>query len=262
MKGLFFLICVCAGLVSCNGQEFDYDLDAPNLQLTLDKELNEISGLVSLSEISIAAVQDEKAVIYYLNPATGRIMGTFDFGKDADFEGLTFYKNWFYVLRSDGSIYKVNETQEKQKFKFKKEGNFEFEGLCLDEEKNRLLVACKSHAKKSKRDYIYVYSFSLDKLRYDEKPLFKIKQDRVNRKFKPSAIGVDPDGSIYILSSVSKTLLVLSEKGVILQNKQLAKSLFPQAEGLTFNDEGDLFISNEKSKMPANMLVFKKRFKE
>lgn len=253
------MILVCAGLVSCKGQEFDYDLDDPKRQLILKKELNEISGLVSLSENTIAAVQDEKALIYYLNSATGEVMDRFDFGKDADFEGLTFYNNWFYVLRSEGSIYKVNETNEKLKFKFKKDGDFEFEGLCLDKDRHRLLVACKSHGKKSKRDYIYIYSFSLDKLRYDEKPLFKIKQDRVNKKFRPSAIAVDSEGSIYILSSFSRTLLVLSENGDILQNRQLTASLFPQAEGLTFNTKGDLFISNEKSEMPATILVFEKK---
>lgn len=259
MREFIFFICVCAGFIACKGQDFHYNLESPDQQLKLHKKLNEVSGLVSISDSSIAAVQDEKAVIYFLNPASGEIMDSFDFGKDADFEGLTFYENRFYALRSDGSIYSVSETHEKQKFKFKKEGDFEFEGICLDKNNKRLLVACKAHAKKSKRDYIYIYTFSLDKHAFDEKPLFKIKQDRVHRKFKPSAIGVDPDGFIYVLSSFSKTLLVLSDSGDILQNIQLTKSLFPQAEGLTFNNQGDLFISNEKSKKPADVLVFKRK---
>jgi len=134
----------------------------------------------------------------------------------------------------------------------------DFEGVCLIEAINRLLVACKEHGEKEKRDYIYVYSFSLSWEEYNQKPIFKIKRNKVHHKFKPSGIAIHPNGNIYILSSVSKSLLVISTSGDILEIYNLNPSIFNQPEGITFTTEGDLYVVNEKKSNGPTLLYFKR----
>lgn len=241
---------------ACSGQDFQYNLNKPTQQIELPKDLNEISGLEMISDTVLVAVQDEKANVYYLDVNTGKILDQFDFGKDADYEGIAHNKKHFYVLRSDGTLKKVHRNKEAKAYEFKGNKNFDFEGLCLDKSSNRLLVACKEHGDKDERDYFFIYSFSLESKKYDKKPLFKIKRDKVHKKFKPSGIAIHPNGDIYVLSSFSKTLLVLSEDGTIKNILDLKKSIFNQPEGISFNTAGDLFISNEKKDADPTLLKF------
>ncbi len=257
IKLLIQLITIILLLSSCAGQQSLYNLNVPDQRFVLSNKLNEISGLVMVSDSVIAVVQDEKAHIYYLKANSGEIIEKFDFGKNADYEGITQHKKHFYVLRSDGNILKVGPKKEAKQYKFENNKGFDFEGLCLDQLNNRLLLACKAHGDRTEKDYFFVYSFSLESKKYDKEPVFRIKRDRVHKRFRPSAIAIHPDGDIYILSSVSKTLLVLSPEGSIQENIQLDESIFPQPEGITFNSSGDLFISNEKKEQDPCILVFK-----
>ena len=61
-----------------------YDLDAPRRdRWELPKELNEISGLAVDSEGRLFAHDDERAIIYQLDPATHRVVKRFAFGRPA-----------------------------------------------------------------------------------------------------------------------------------------------------------------------------------
>ena len=51
-------------------------------------------------------------------------------------------------------------------------------------------------------------------------------------------------------------LLVINRSGEIITSVKLPKKLFKQPEGICFNPEGDLFISNEKKGKRANILQF------
>ncbi|MFT5724219.1 MAG: hypothetical protein ACI9JN_001337 [Bacteroidia bacterium] len=248
-------------LAGCGNHKWPYDLNFPDQSIPLSNKLNEISGLELLSDSVVIAVQDEKALVYYLDLRSGDIIDHFDFGKNADYEGIAASNNEYYVLRSDGTIFKVSPTSDTEQFKFKHSKDFDFEGLCLDKSNNRLLVACKEHGDKDKKDHIFIYSFLLDSNTYDKKPAFKIPRDKVHKNFKPSAIAIHPNGNIYILSSFSKTLLVISAKGTILRAEQLNAYIFHQPEGITFNAAGDLYLSNERTETAATILKFKNTHK-
>ena len=252
------LILLMVGTVGCSEQKFIYNLGRPDASIALPSKLNEISGIELISDSVITSVQDEKAIIYYLNVETGEILDQFNFGKNGDYEGITHYKKSFFVLRSDGSIFKVNQKKKAKEYKFKHSKQFDFEGVCADVSNERLLVACKEHGDKDKRDYFFIYSFSLSSMEYLKKPIYKIKRADVHKNFMPSGIAIHPNGSIYILSSFSKTLLVISAKGVIMNNIQLNGYIFHQPEGIAFNEKGDLFISNEKKDTTATILKFSK----
>ena len=176
MKIILQIIFLCAILNACTAQEFTYDLDSPDRKLKLSDQLNEISGLEMVGDQQLAAIQDEKAIIYDLDAKTGKIKSDFDFGKNGDYEGISFFKDYFYVLRSDGSILRARKGKKTKEYDFSDSKDFDFEGICVDRVKNQLLVACKTHGDKDKNDHVHIYSFSLKKGAYDKKPWAKIKK--------------------------------------------------------------------------------------
>jgi uncharacterized protein YjiK len=241
------VLLITVGLLGCKATEnIPYNFNQPSSTIKLKKELNEISGLHCTSDTTVSCVQDEKATIYELDSRTGDIRSTFDFGHDGDFEGIAILRDTAYILRSDGSIFVSAGSQKAKKHSFGKDDDFDFEGLCLDEKNKRLLVACKTHGKKKKEKYIFIYEFSIVNNKYAKEPLFVLDKEDIHPNFKPSAIGVHPNGNIYILSSFSKTLLVLNEKGRMQNKTQLNSYIYHQPEGICFDSKGTLIIANEK----------------
>ena len=78
--------------------------------------------------------------------------------------------------------------------------------------------------------------------------------------FKPSALAIQPETKdIYVLSSVAKSLIVLDQEGVLKSAYSLPRSIFRQPEGIAFDTEFNLYISNEGRDKKATMLKFKHR---
>lgn len=102
-----------------------------------------------------------------------------------------------------------------------------------------------------------------------DKSYEKLNKDYVEKptpsgfEFGPSGIAVHPlNGHIYIVSATNRTLIVLSAEGKVLEMVKLDKTLFPQPEGLCFDADGTMYISNEAKDNPnANLLVFKMQSK-
>ena len=231
-------------------------LEDPIKRIKLDKELNEISGLTFLDNNRIACIQDEKAEVFILDPSNGKIKYKYDFGKNDDYEGIAHNYTTFYILQSDGNIFISENEQKAHKFHFKDNKKFDFEGLCLDRNNNRLLIACKEHAKKENKNAIYIYGFSLQNNQFIKKPIFKIDKKGINKNFMASGIAIHPNGDIFVLSSHSKHLLVLDTYGQKRKLYKLSKNLFNQPEGICFDKEGNLFISNEKKDSYPTLLKF------
>lgn len=243
-------------LNSCAVQSLPYNFGAPDEVHKLEKSLNEISGLHWVDSETMACVQDEKANIYFLDLSTGEVSSKIDFGKTGDFEGITQVDDKFYALRSDGDIYEIDQSGKSIKNKFPDSKGFDFEGLCADPKENRLLVACKEHGDKSQRDSIHIYSFSLQSFGYDKDPYLVIAKEGIHSNFKPSGIAMHPNGDLYILSSASRTLLVLNKDGSQKYQIQLDKAKFQQPEGISFSASGTLYISNEKRNDYPSLLKF------
>jgi uncharacterized protein YjiK len=252
---LRLLIITMLVLGGCSAVDLGYDLQFPSQSIKLGKKLNEISGIQILNDTTAVAVQDEKAEIFTIDLRSGDIIDRVDFGKDADFEGIAQVGDSLYILKSNGTIYRF-DGQDSEKSEFDHSKDFDFEGLCFEPSRNVLLVACKDHGKKKKRDHIYIYAFSPSKMKYEEDPLFKIDKEKIHENFMPSGIAVHPNGEIYIISSHSKSMIVLSQKGKLLRNGQLSEYIFHQPEGIGFNLDGDLYICNEKHKTYPTLLKF------
>jgi uncharacterized protein YjiK len=239
--------------VSCEAQMNRYNLNKPSKYVSLPKVLNEVSGLCYLNDSSLACVQDEQGIIFILDINSGEIEEEIYFKTKGDFEGIAKVGESFFVLESNGTLYQVSGTGER-KFKFPSKG-VEFEGLCYDKHNERLLLACKQD--KGKDRHIKLFAFDLQKKKHIKEPVLKLKKNNVHENFKASGIAIHPNGDIFLVSSVAKSLLQLSSTFDVINVAELNPFIFHQPEGICFNNEGDMFISNEKNDGVANVLNFK-----
>jgi DNA-binding beta-propeller fold protein YncE len=74
----------------------------------------------------------------------------------------------------------------------------------------------------------------------------------------PSGIAIHPlNGDMYITDGRDPKLLIMDAAGTIKKLYPLNTKEFSQPEGITFNAAGDLFIANEGTKQPGNILQVK-----
>ena len=265
---------------------YPYSINEPQGSLEMPLELKEISGLtLSPNGEHLCAINDEEGVIYYINKISGAIDRKVKFHGQGDYEGIETVGNKIYVIKSTGTVYEVSDLDKedvkpkKSKYILKKPNDSE--GLAFDEKNNRLLVACKSescfhescliHTCKTKRA---IYALNLETNKIDAEPVFEIELTELqaflkNNKsadelevfkkfitlendfipFHPSALAIHPQSrDLYILSSKGKTMMILNSTGRIIALEKLDKKIHTQPEGIVFDKDGTLYISNEGKK--------------
>ncbi len=269
-----------AKLVSLD-HTFKYQIDAPNETFTLLAELEEISGLgISDSGEFLYAVQDENGYIFKLSKKTGKLVDKIKFHKDGDYEGIEVVGDDVYVVKSTGTIYQLKNLGEKsqQMTKFNSFLNREndVEGLAYDKKNHRLLVACKGVPATGESFEVIrykkvIYEFDVATNSMNPDPVFTIQlknireyleahrgmkghdklmaffsAEKENLTFNPSAISIHPiSGNIYVISSSGKVMVVLDDKGKVVHIEKLKKKIHAQPEGMAFDLDGTLYISNE-----------------
>ncbi len=252
------------------------ELPAPGITVAkkweMPKQLLEISGLSSIDDNRFACVQDELGTIFIYNIASSSLEKEVPFGGVGDYEGLAVVGETVWVLRADGKLFEVsNISADKPMVKeysthltIKQDS----EGLCYDKKNNRLLIAIKG-AELDADDYKGIYAFDLDSKKMDQQPVFKI--DLLNEVFEsngsgkkkkgsinPSGIAIHPlSGDMYIVDGRNSKLLITDAAGAIKKLYQLNNNEFAQPEGISFNSAGDLFIANEGTNQPGNILQVK-----
>ncbi len=268
---------------------FPYDLSNPSETFNLDVALREISGLTtSPNSAQLACIQDERGQLFYIDKTTGKATPSVIFQNSGDFEAIEFVKDTLWATTSKGKLFKIwnlNKTPfDVQIFKIESLKNANIEGLGYDALNNRLLLSAKGD-KNDGASLRTVWAFDLQnqtpsvKKAFDvqltdfqaflknktDKTYEKLSKDYVEKptssgfEFGPSGIAVHPlNGHIYIVSATNRTLVVLSAEGKVLEMVKLDKTQFPQPEGLCFDADGTMYISNEAKDNPnASLLVFK-----
>lgn len=230
--------------------------------------LKEISGLAYIDAERFACVQDEDGIVFIYNTREKRIEKEIPFAGPGDYEGITVKNNTAYVVRADGVLYEVNlrgegETAKTYKTPLTIEHNVE--GLCYDVGNDRLLMAIKNN-EPGNLAYKGVYAFDLSRNSFIEKPVYKIDLEseamstssgKKNRGVMPSAIAINPvTKELFITDGPKSNLMMLDNSGNVKRVWQLGKE-FAQPEGLTFSPKGDIYISNEGTKRPGNILQVK-----
>lgn len=247
--------------------------------------LSEVSGLTYDEKADrLLAVEDERGVIYSLDKNDGSILSKDKFHKDGDYEGITLVDQHIYVLKSTGTIYKVkngayNTDPEKIKGGLKKE--FNLEGLTYDPYSKGLLVSCKEPINKEAMNSRCLFRIDIVSKKMSEKPFLVINREELKKyitdnfdkseakdKFKkimnpdldylhlgPSGIAIHPfTKDIFIVSSRSKCLLVYDrDTKTLVHLQKLDKNIFEQPEGISFDAKGNLYISSESKKKPAQL---------
>ncbi|PHN07654.1 SdiA-regulated domain-containing protein [Flavilitoribacter nigricans] len=253
---------------------FSYDLGKPYQQYYLPNDLREISGLAWNTEDQLLSIQDEEGVIFVYQTGKQEVIQKVKFGKNLDYEGIARSRNKIYVLERDGDIFEIDslfgESVESKKYETPLSYQQDAEGLAYDHVDDCLLVALKEAGEESNETgeglKRMIYSFDLNDNRMSETPLYYIDQLELGRliyqkeksyEFKPSGIAVHPEnGYIYVISSVGRLLVVMNRTGELLYAERLSPSQLPQPEGITFDEEGRLYLSSEGRGGQGRLLVF------
>ena len=231
----------------------------------LPADLKEVSGIAFIDEQRFACVQDEAGTIFIFNRATNKIEKEIPFAGTGDYEDITVKGNIAYVMRADGRIYEVDMNAGKssvKEYNTPLTAEHNVEGLCYDKNNDRLLLAIKDN-EPGNPGYKGIYAFDLSKKAFIKEPVFKIdlqnevlntSQNKKNKSIMPSAIAIHPlTNEIFITDGPQARLLIMDKSGNIKKLVQLGKD-FSQPEGITFSSQGEIFISNEGTKRPGNIL--------
>ena len=238
----------------------------------MPKDLTEISGLSYLDEKRFVCVQDELGKIFIYNIASSSVEKEIPFGGVGDYEGLAVVDKTVWVLRADGKLFEVSNLDAAKptvkEYSTPLTVKQDPEGLCYDKKNNRLLIAIKGD-EVATQDYKGIYAFDIASKKMDKQPVFKI--DLLNKVFEgqgsgkkkkdpinPSGIVIHPlTGDMYIIDGRNSKLLITDAAGAIKKLYQLNSKEFAQPEGIAFNSAGDLFIANEGTNQPGNILQVK-----
>jgi len=272
----FYISCIIfAFIISCKPKKYIYK-SPPHYNFStvfrdkLDLKIKEISGIVwDNQNDEFIAHNDEKGIIYYLDRDTKGVKREFVFapGK-GDYEDIAMFKKDIYVLQSDGKLFRIvtDSTGKQNTFdagQLESSGKNDFETLYYDPERSALIMLCKNCATDDKK-VVSAYAYYPDSIGFDNKAIFTIDVKKIDSmsprpttRFQPSAARIHPVlKRLFILSSASNQLVVTDLDGNIENVYMLAKKLFPQAEGLTFKSNGDMYISNEALSSKAELLKF------
>jgi len=237
-----------------------YDLSAkPPKQFRLAKKLSEISGLAMTDDGRLICHDDESAMVYQLDYATGSIVKQFVFGSgflEEDFEGIALKGDTMYVASSGGDIFEFPEVADKGRssfrlFKTALSQKNDVEGLEYDPETDCLLVACKADAGEHFRGYKAIYAFSLKTKTLLEKPRFliplkEVKKESARGDFNPSGIARHPvSGTIFIVTADGESIIEIDRAGRVLGQEKLPKRTNSQPEGIAFAPDLSLIICND-----------------
>lgn len=265
-------ISLIAALISCSSSPVyespaGYDLTNPERTL-LKESLIEISGVTfSGSTDSAFAINDEQAKLFYFHLGDEKT-NSVRFGKAGDYEDVSLNGKTVFVLRSDGTLYSfsADSLNEKDvephviKNAFEKG---EYESMYIKSDEHRLIVLCKDCKKEKK--HIVSYQATLVRDSITEVKKFFIDTESLNETynlkfgFRPSALTWnDKTHEWFIISAVNQLLLITDNNWVTRAVYELDPKLFTQPEGMAFDHEYNLYISNEGNEIHnGNILKFK-----
>jgi uncharacterized protein YjiK len=277
MRSLFF-VCALFMVMSCESQRQQftsppgYDLGKPK-RYRMPYVLREISGIAFNQGMNdtLYAEEDENGKVFHFKLG-GPLIQTTRFGKKGDFEDISICNQFIIMLRSDGVLFTfpLAETRQRDAQHVKLfEGllaNGEYEGLASIDASGKVFVLCKHCSDEKTKKWGGGSILQLD----DSGNLTHTGEFEINVKeidaiagthklnFHPSALSLNPwTREWWLLSSVNRMLVITDEKWKVKTVYSLDPSLFPQPEGMAFDSQRNLYISNERGQTAAaTVLVF------
>lgn len=251
------------------GSPEHYHLNQP-LRSQLGKVMNEVSGICFSPNGTLLAVSDSKEKVFAIDTRTKKLKDYTDriLPSNSDVEDLVQVDSSVYLLRSSGEIREVppggKDSASVKTYPSPLNGRNDFETLYYDPSAQGLVMICKSCAHEKGEGVRTAYRFDLPSKTFDSTEFFTIDKEEIkkllknsNAKFDPSAAAINPvDKRLYILSSAGNMLVVSDTRGKVIEAYNLNPDDFPQAEGIAFAPNGDMYISNEGKYGKPTLLVF------
>lgn len=244
-----------------------YDLSKP-VKYALPSILTEISGLTFYKGNPewVYAQEDETGRVYTFDLNDIHLLDT-KFAGRGDYEDIAIAREHVVMLRSDGTllIFPFAQLRNREASAVKTFEKLlpkgEYEGMYADEKTGLLYVLCKNCKadKKDKATSGYIFKL-LPGGNVQQAGEFSVSVDAGKKKsrFMPSALAKNPrTGEWYILSSVNKLLVVTDANWQVKDTYSLNASLFPQPEGIAFDKQNNLYISNEGGLGNGTILMYK-----
>ncbi|WP_293788431.1 SdiA-regulated domain-containing protein [uncultured Pedobacter sp.] len=253
--------------------DFPYDLANP-VKYNMPQNLFEISGIVfhNGDPKEVFAIQDEDGDLFHLGLGDKESKYT-KFGGKGDYEDVTIIKNYFIVLKSNGELhtFPITELGKPEATNVTKTKDLipkaEYEGLAADEKNSMIYVLTKDSKADSKAKASSIYGFKVaDDASLTAAGEFSLSHKAIQKasgseksRFRPSALAKNPKtNEWYVLSSVNKLLVVTDADFKVKTTYPLDPNLFNQPEGIAFDRDNNLYISNEGGTLSAgNILMFK-----
>jgi uncharacterized protein YjiK len=235
-------------------------------------ELREISGLALTSDGRLLTHDDEVGRIYEIDPRRGVILKRFMLGDTpvrADFESIAVGAGSVYLLASNGVLYEFKEGADGAHVPYsihdlKLGHECEFEGMAYQADSASLLLPCKRAAKKSLHDQLVIYRWRLQgpdstRLSMFTIPLAQVVGANGWKGFHASDMTIDPTTGNYVLiSHLELGLVEITPAGQVVRSGPLPGK-HHQPEGVAITRDGMLIVSDEGSKKPAAITLYRWR---
>lgn len=251
----------------------NYEIDKPQ-RMELGKALNEISGIsYNQNDSSLLAISDSKERVFDLNIKTKKLKDYTEkiVEPNSDLEDIVKIDTAIFLLMSKGVLVEVPDkgpdTTGIKMYDLGLSGSNDFETLYYDASANGLVLLCKTCSREKGTGVRTAFRFDLRTRTFDSSALFTISRGEIKNllknadaKFEPSAAAIHPlNKRLYILSSAGHLLVITDTRGQVSEAYDLNPDLFPQAEGIAFAPNGDMYISNEGKYGKATLLLFRYR---
>jgi uncharacterized protein YjiK len=269
-----WVILVCAATLSmgCKQRSYaspdGYDLHHPQKE-NLGKVLNEISGITYNDDNTLLGISDSKEKVFQINIDKQKLKDYTDkvVPPRSDLEDIVKVDSALYLLSSKGVIYEVpgQKPDTINRYTFPSDDQNDFETLYYDSSAHGLIMVCKKCSADKGKDVRSAYRFDLAKKRFDPSAFFTFSTEEVKKrlnddeaKFDPSAAAIHPvNKRLYVLSSAGNLLVIADTRGKIIEAYSLDPEQFPQAEGIAFAPNGDMYITNEGKFGAPTLQMFK-----
>jgi hypothetical protein len=237
-----------------------YDLANPEV-VELPHALDEVSGLAFAPDGQLYAVQDEDGRLFRLAPLGNPDPPSLRFGPKGDYEDLAITAQWAVVLRSDGALFCLPTGQLASGGRAEaqvREGLLppgEYEGLCALGD-TLLGALCKECNTADPRQMGRLYWLRLGAegpepsaggVNLSAAQIAQLAGEGKKFWFAPSAVARHPrTGEWFVLSSVNQLLVMADAQWQPQAAYPLDPAQFAQPEGLAFDAQGNLYLSNER----------------
>ncbi|MFI5133231.1 MAG: SdiA-regulated domain-containing protein [Chitinophagales bacterium] len=237
--------------------------------MKLDPKLKNISGIAWDKKRDVFfALEDNSDKLYLLERDTKNIMATYNLGEKGEYKDVAVVDSIPYILKSDGTLFKyvsdsLNGSALEQLGKLQPEANSVFESLFYDPARKALIIIGKT-SEKGEESKINAYAYYIDSTGLNPKPVFQLDISAIEKLAprkssipEPTAAAINPlQQKIYFLSASSKQLIITDLNGKAEGVYVLMSSMFPEPEGICFQKNGDMYISNKGGNGNATMLKF------